>query len=212
MLSFHYPSNHLLIQPVMHTPVLCQLQLSLLSSQDFFFLLYHDKRRCITDSARHYLSTLPVACYARMCMPNIDFQAALFQIFSLFYKSCIIHRSFFSIFFELSTINKCQFYIEKHQHFGSSSCRQWRSPCFSNRDNAIHVRAIINLVIGLILCRGYDMDAPPCSHRYASNFVRLVIYVFFMFRDSHPLIILHIKITSQQLFYLPIMQNMLLFG
>ena len=36
MLSFHYPSNHLLIQPVMHTPVLCQLQLSLLSSQDFF--------------------------------------------------------------------------------------------------------------------------------------------------------------------------------
>ena len=99
MLSFHYPSNHLLIQPVMHTPVLCQLQLSLLSSQDFFSLLYHDKRRCITDSARHYLSTLPVACYARMCMPNIDFQAALFQIFSLFYKSCIIHRSFFSFFF-----------------------------------------------------------------------------------------------------------------
>ena len=91
MLSFHYPSNHLLIQPVMHTPVLCQLQLSLLSSQDFFSLLYHDKRRCITDSARHYLSTLPVACYARMCMPNIDFQVALFQI--LYHHSTIVVSS-----------------------------------------------------------------------------------------------------------------------
>ena len=150
MLSFHYPSNHLLIQPVMHTPVLCQLQLSLLSSQDFFSCY-----TMINEDASLIVHVITFQHYLWLAMHGCACQISIFKLLcsrSSHYSTkvvSIIAPSF--LFFQLSTINKCQFYIEKHQHFGSSRCRQWRSPCFSNRDNAIHLRVIFNLVTRLRL-------------------------------------------------------------
>ena len=140
MLSFHYPSNHLLIQPVMHTPVLCQLQLSLLSSQDFFSCY-----TMINEDASLIVHVITFQHYLWLAMHGCACQISIFKLLcsrSSHYSTKVVSSiapSFLS------------FLALDHQQMPILHRKASTLPCFSNRDNAIHVRVIFNLVTRLRL-------------------------------------------------------------